>query len=117
MGPVHPERTGAADLKGTLSTRLIIWVGVPAALLFALVLTISAKRSFELVLAQAKINAEEMSASHASRIETFLRQAQKVPEMMALEIESGRLDTEEKLEGFLRTVVDRNKSLIYGSCI
>jgi sigma-B regulation protein RsbU (phosphoserine phosphatase) len=104
-------------LKGTLSARLIVWVGVPAALLFALVLAISAERSFDLVLKQAKANAEETAASHAARIETLLRQAQKIPELMAVELESGRLDTEAKVEEYLRIVVERNRDWIYGSCI
>ena len=80
-------------------------------------LGISAQRSFELVLRQAKTNAEETASSHASRIETLLRQAQKIPEMMAIELESGRLDSEAKVEDFLRTVVERNRDLVYGSCI
>ena len=104
-------------MKGTLSARLIVWVGVPAALLFALVLGISAQRSFEQVLRQARVNAEQTASSHASRIETLLRQAQKIPEMMAIELESGRLDSEAKVEDFLRTVVERNRDLVYGSCI
>lgn len=104
-------------MNGTLSARLIVWVGVPAALLFALVLGVSAKRSFEQVLVQAKVNAEEMAASHAARIESYLRQAQKIPEIMAVEIESGRLDTTEKMESYLEEIVSRNRTLIYGSCI
>jgi len=104
-------------LKGPLSTRLFVWVGVPAALLFALVVAISAQRSFDQVLLQAKVNAEETASSHAARIETLLRQSQKIPEMMAIELESGRLDTEAKVEEFLHTVVDRNRNLVYGSCI
>ena len=104
-------------MKGTLSARLIVWVGVPAALLFALVLGVSAQRSFEQVLRQARVNAEQTASSHASRIETLLRQAQKIPEMMAIELESGRLDSEAKVEDFLRTVVERNRDLVYGSCI
>lgn len=80
-------------------------------------LAVSALRSFDQVLKQAKANAEETATSHSARIETLLRQAQKIPEMMAIELESGRLDTEEKVEGYLRTVVERNRDLIYGSCI
>jgi phosphoserine phosphatase RsbU/P len=104
-------------LKGTLSARLIFWVGVPAALLFALVLGVSALRSFDQVLMQAKANAEETAASHAARIETLMRQAQKIPEMMALDLEASRFSTEAQVEEYLRTVVDRNRELIYGSCI
>jgi phosphoserine phosphatase RsbU/P len=104
-------------LKGTLSARLIVWVGVPAAILFALVVGVSAFRSFDQVLKQAKANAEETATSHAARIETLLRQAQKIPEMMAVELEAGHLDTEAKVEDFLRTVVERNRDLVYGSCI
>jgi phosphoserine phosphatase RsbU/P len=104
-------------LKRTLSARLIVWVGVPAAILFALVVAISAERSFDQVLKQAKANAEETATSYAARIETLLRQAQKIPEMMAIELEAGRLDTEAKVEEFLHTVVGRNRDLVYGSCI
>jgi sigma-B regulation protein RsbU (phosphoserine phosphatase) len=104
-------------LKGTLSARLIVWVGVPAVLLFAVVLAISAQRSFHQVLGQAKENTEETAFSHAARIETLLRQAQKIPEMMAVELESGRLDSEAKVEEYLHLIVQRNLGLIYGSCI
>ena len=61
-------------MKGTLSARLIVWVGVPAALLFALVVAVSALRSFDQVLQQAKANAEETAFSHTARIESLLRQ-------------------------------------------
>ena len=82
-----------------------------------MVVAISALRSFDQVLKQAKANAEETATSHAARIETLMRQAQKIPEMMAVELESGRLGTEAQVEDYLRTVVERNRELIYGSCI
>ena len=37
-------------MKGTLSTRLIVWVGVPAALLFALVVGFGTARSYQQVV-------------------------------------------------------------------
>jgi len=104
-------------LKGSLSTRLIIWVGVPAALLFALVVTVSALRSYTQVSENGARSSRAIARHRVARLETVLRRAQEIPEMMAIQLESGALDTEEKLTAYMRAVLERNRGQVYGSCI
>ena len=37
--------------------------------------------------------------------------------MMAIQLESGALDTEEKLTAYMRAVLERNRGQVYGSCV
>jgi len=113
---MHSERIGAADLKGTLSARLILWVGLPAALVFAAVVAIASLRSFRRVSEQAQARAQAMARQHAATVEGILRHVEKIPEMIALNMEQGALDTPEKVEVFLRLAVEKNPE-IYGSAI
>jgi sigma-B regulation protein RsbU (phosphoserine phosphatase) len=103
-------------MKATLSTRLIIWVGVPAAALFAFVVWSASRRSFDRVAGQTEAVSRFMARSYAAELDARLSEARKIPQMIALEMESGALDTMAKVEGFLREVIDRNPE-VYGSCI
>ncbi|MEO8353813.1 MAG: hypothetical protein ABI680_18965 [Chthoniobacteraceae bacterium] len=60
-------------MKSELSTRLIVWVGVPAALIFSLLVALSAWRSYEQVELNAERTARAVARQHASMIESFLR--------------------------------------------
>jgi sigma-B regulation protein RsbU (phosphoserine phosphatase) len=104
-------------LKGTLSTRLIVWVGVPAALLFALVVGFGTARSYQQVAKNAERSSRALAKAHASKIEVLLREAQKIPEMMAVQLERGDLGTDEKLQTYMREVLERNRGQVYGSCV
>ena len=104
-------------MKGTLSTRLIVWVGVPAALLFALVVGYGTLRSYQQVAKNAERSSRALAQAHAAKLEVLLREAQKIPEMMAVQLEEGDFDTEEKLLRYMRGVVERNHARIYGSCV
>jgi sigma-B regulation protein RsbU (phosphoserine phosphatase) len=103
-------------LKQTLSTRLIIWVGVPAALLFAAVGVFAALHGFRGAQEITESRAQDMAHLYASKMDGVLQHAQKLPEMMAAEIETGRFQTAEELETWLRWIVTTNTE-IYGSCI
>jgi phosphoserine phosphatase RsbU/P len=103
-------------VKGTLSARLIVWVGVPATLLFAVVITLASVRSSRRLAEEAKARAQTVARQHAAELEGVLRQAEKIPEMVALNMEQGALDTPEKVETFLRLTVEKNPE-IYGSAI
>ncbi len=103
-------------MKGTLSARLIVWVGVPAALLFAVVIALASARSFRRLAEEAKARAQTLARQHAAELEAVLRQAEKIPDMVALTMEQGALDTPEKVETFLRLTVEKNPE-IYGSAI
>jgi len=103
-------------MKVTLSTRLITWVGIPAALVLGFVVWSASHRSFERVAAQTEDLSRSIAHSHAAELETVLSRVQKVPEMIGRTLETGALDRPEKIEEFLRSVVERNPD-VYGSCI
>ncbi|MEO7319364.1 MAG: SpoIIE family protein phosphatase [Chthoniobacteraceae bacterium] len=104
-------------MKGTLSTRLIVWVGVPAALLFALVVGFGTLRSYQQVAKNAERSSRALAQAHAAKLDVLLREAQKIPELMAVQLEEGDFDTEEKLLRYMRGVVGKNHGRIYGSCV
>jgi sigma-B regulation protein RsbU (phosphoserine phosphatase) len=103
-------------VKVKLSTRLIIWVGVPAALLFGGVTWIASQRSFESVLEQTEQYTRGLAGYHAARLDKTLARASKIPEGIAVVLQAGSLDTEAKLERFLEQTVASSPE-IYGSCI
>ena len=103
-------------MRATLSTRLIVWVGVPAAALFAVVVWSASRRSFDRVAAQTEVVARLMAKTHAKQVDVRLSAARKIPEMIGLTMETGALETPAKVEAFLREIVVRNPD-VYGSCI
>ncbi len=103
-------------MKTNLSRRLIIWVGLPALLLFGGVVWIASHRSFQRLVAQTEQYTRSLARSHASEIERRLSRAAKIPENLALTIESMVFETEQRLEAFLREAVVRNPE-IYGSAL
>ena len=103
-------------MKATLSTRLIVWVGGPAAVLFAVVVWSASRRSFDRVAAQTEVSARFMARTYAEQVDVRLSAARKIPEMIGLTLETGALETPAKVEGFLREVLVRNPE-VYGSCI
>lgn len=104
-------------VKGSLSKRLIIWVGVPAAVLFALVVGAGATRSYQQVAKNAERSSRALAQEHAAKIEAMLRQAQKIPEMMALELEERPFESDEQLQSYMRAVLAKHRGEIYGSCV
>lgn len=103
-------------MKATLSTRLITWVGIPAALVLGFVVWSASHRSFDRVAAQTEQLSRLMARSHAVELETVLSRVQKVPEMIGRTLETGEFDRPMKVEAFLRSVVEKDPD-IYGSCI
>ncbi|RYD78153.1 MAG: hypothetical protein EOP84_14650, partial [Verrucomicrobiaceae bacterium] len=106
----------ASDVKVKLSTRLIIWVGIPAALLFGGVVWIASQRSFESVLEQAGQYTRGLARLHAERLDRSLSRASKIPEGVAAALESGAFSSTGELESFLRNIVQRSPE-IYGAAI
>jgi phosphoserine phosphatase RsbU/P len=100
----------------TLSTRLITWVGVPAALVLGFVVWSASRRSFDRVAGQTEELSRLMARSHAAELETALSRVQKIPEMIGRTLETGQFADPKKIEAFLRDVVEKNPD-IYGSCI
>src|SRR5438309_2364175 len=90
---------------------------MPAALLFALVVAVSAVRSYTQVSENGARSSRAIARHRVARLETVLRRAQEIPEMMAIQLESGTLDTEEKLTAYMRAVLERNRGQVYGSCV
>jgi sigma-B regulation protein RsbU (phosphoserine phosphatase) len=103
-------------MKVTLSTRLITWVGIPAALVLGFVVWNASRRSFDRVAAQTEQLSRLSARTYAGELETALSRVQKIPEMIGRTLETGELDTPEKIETFLRRVVEKNPD-VYGSCI
>ena len=82
LAPETLSRHGARRMKATLSTRLIVWVGVPAALLFAVVVWIASRRSFERVVgADGGGGAAHWRDFMRRRLDGRLSTARKIPEM------------------------------------
>lgn len=103
-------------MKGTLSARLIVWVGLPAVLLFAAVITIASLRSFRRFSEETQARAQVAARHHAAELEANLRHVEKIPEMIGLAMETGSLDTTDQCEAYLRRVVEMHAE-IYGSAI
>jgi len=103
-------------MKATLANRLAVWVGIPAAILFAALLWFSSQRSVRRVLAETESKARQTARYHAERMNSQLAEAAKIPAMHARAMESGAFTTRETLERYLREVVEKNPD-IYGSCI
>lgn len=100
----------------TLARRLLIWIGVPAALLFAVILWFSTQRSLRHVLAQTESRAREQARYHAERVNGRLAEAGKIASMLARALESGAFTTARAVEAYLGDVVAKNQD-IYGSCL
>jgi sigma-B regulation protein RsbU (phosphoserine phosphatase) len=103
-------------MKVTLSTRLITWVGIPAALVLGFVVWSASRRSFDRVAAQTEQLSRLMAHSYAAELEIALSRVQKVPEMIGRALETEEFESPAKVEAFLRQVVEKNPD-IYGSCI
>jgi len=103
-------------VKHNLSTRLIVRVGIPAALLFVAVIFVASQQTFRRVVQQTERSSRTLARHDAARLEIDLSRATKIPEMLALGIETGAYDTGPKVESYLRSVVARNRE-IYGSCV
>jgi sigma-B regulation protein RsbU (phosphoserine phosphatase) len=103
-------------MRATLASRLAVWVGIPAGLLFVAILWFSSQRSVRHVVAETESKARETARYHAERINSRLAEAAQIPAMHARVMESGAFATRETLERYLRDVVEKNPQ-IYGSCI
>ncbi len=103
-------------MKATLSRRLLIWVGVPAALLFAAILWFSSQRSVRRVVAATEASARATARFQAARMDGRLREAAKIATMHGRALESGIFHSRPELEAYLRLVVEKNTE-IYGSCL
>lgn len=91
-------------------------MGVPALLLFGGVVWISSHRSFVRLVEETEKYTRGLARYHASQIEQKLARASKIPENLALFVETSAYNTEPRLEGFLRDAVERNPE-VYGSCL
>jgi sigma-B regulation protein RsbU (phosphoserine phosphatase) len=103
-------------VRTNLSRRLIVWVGLPALLLFGGVGWLAARRSFSRLVEQTEQYTRTLARYHAAEIELRLSRASKIPENLGLILESTHFESEKHLEDFLRQVVVRNPE-IFGSCV
>ena len=103
-------------MKAELSTRLGLWVGLPAAGLFAAVLYFSSQRSVRRVIAETESTARATARYHAARLDGRLAAAARIPQQHAQVLESGVIGTRIELEDYLRSVVEKSPE-IYGSCV
>lgn len=103
-------------MRPTLYKRLILWVGGPAAVLFAGVLWFSSQRSVQRVVIETEKSARAITRYHAERLNGKLSTAAKIPAMHVRVMESGVIRTPEDLESYLREAVGQSPE-IYGSCI
>ena len=103
-------------MKRNLSSRLLLWAGVPAVILFGAVVAIASLRSHERLIEETEQVARGLAEYHAAEIEHQLARASKITETLALTLERGLLKDETELEAYLREVIVRNPE-IYGSCL
>lgn len=103
-------------LHGPLSTRLVLLVGLPAALFLSAMLAWVAARNFRESLEQTRASALDLARLQAARLDRFLGEAARIPELHAHMLESGALKNPADLQRYLIQIVARNPS-IYGSCL
>jgi sigma-B regulation protein RsbU (phosphoserine phosphatase) len=103
-------------LHGPLSTRLVLLVGVPAALFLIGVLIWVATHNFNQSVDQTRASALDLARLQAARLDRILGEAARIPELHAHMLESGALKSPDELQRYLTQVVARNSS-IYGSCL
>jgi sigma-B regulation protein RsbU (phosphoserine phosphatase) len=104
-------------LHGSLSTRLVLIIGVPAALFLAGVIAWVGVRDYRQVLEQTRRQAFDLATLEASRLNGVLGQAARIPEMHAAVLESGALKTLADVEGHLINTINRHSGLLYGTCL
>lgn len=103
-------------MRAKLSTRLGLWVGLPAIALFAAVLFFSSQRSVRRVITETQSKAQATARYHAARLDGQLATAARITQQHAQALESGAFSTAAKLEAYLHDVVEKSPE-IYGSCI
>lgn len=103
-------------LHGPLSTRLVLLVGLPAAMFLAAMLVWLATRNFRQTVEQTRASALNLARLQAARLDRVLGEAARIPQLHALMLESGALKNPAELQHYLTQVVTRNPS-IYGSCL
>ena len=103
-------------MNATLSRRLVVWIGVPGALLFAAVLWFSSQRSVRRVVSETEVSARTSARYFAARLDGRLSEAARIATMNAHTVESNLFRSREELENYLRSAVEANPE-IYGSCV
>ncbi len=104
-------------ITGSLSTRLVILVGLPALLILGAALTWLGVRDFRSAEDRTKEAAQDLARIEAFRLDRALAEAARIPDMHARILESGALRDEATLKIYLTNVVAKNRDLIYGSCM
>ena len=103
-------------MKANLSKRLSIWVGLPVVLLFGSVIWIASQRSFQSVVAETERYTRGLARYHAAHLDQQLSRAARIPEDLAVVLETGAFTSEPNLESYLHDLVERTPE-IYGSCL
>ncbi|TLD71442.1 HAMP domain-containing protein [Phragmitibacter flavus] len=104
-------------LQGSLSTRLVLTIGVPAAIFLAGVIAWVGLRDYRHALEQTRRQAVDLATLEASRLNGVLGQAARIPEMHAAVLESGALKTLSDIQGHLTNTLNRHSGLLYGTCL
>jgi len=104
-------------LRGSLSSRLIRLIGVPAMLFLLLVIAFVGVQSFRRTVEQNQEAAMNAARTQSLRLDGALGEASRIPEMHARILESGALHGEEQLRTYLTEVMARSRDIIYGSCL
>ena len=103
-------------LYASLSTRLVLFVGIPAALFIIAILSWAALRSYRQTTEQIRESALDLARVHAARLDRLLAEAARIPELHAQVLESGALKSQADIQFYLANTVGRNPD-IYGSCV
>jgi len=104
-------------LRGSLSSRLIRLIGIPATVFLLLVIAFVGVQSFKRTVDQNQDAAMNAARTQSLRLDGSLGEASLIPEMHARILESGSLKGEEALQSYLSEVVTHNSGIIYGSCL
>lgn len=104
-------------LYGSLSTRLVLTIGIPASLFLAGILSWVALRDFRQALEHTRQEAVNLTRLQTARLDLVLGEAALIPEMHAAALESGILRSPADIERYLTGVVARHRNLLYGSCL
>lgn len=101
----------------SLSTRLVLFVGIPSALFLTAIIAWIGYRDFHFAVEYTRMQAINLANLEAVRLDGVLSSAAHIPESHAALLENDTLTTPEEIQIHLLNTLERYRGLIYGSCL
>jgi len=110
----YKQRSSVRSLR-SLSLKISISILTAVLLVFAAIILYNYNISRDLLLKNVEENVKNLADSKALKIENLLESSAKVPQNLAIILESTEYDIED-LKAYLELIVERNP-VVFGSCI